>query len=166
MQFYHLEGIYDHSSDFALFRWQLRGGNHILLTKELIENTCSDGFGDTEAFRLTDSAKEEFLVELDNEMLNLPVKGLKRSDSISEKSLFYPEKTQSAIDELSSILQHDHFNGVQKRLSENSMRTGFACLFSGGPGTGKTETAYQIARITGRDIMKVDISCTKSKWFG
>jgi len=46
------------------------------------------------------------------------------------------------------------------------MRTGFACLFSGGPGTGKTETALQIARITGRDIMQVDIAATKSKWFG
>jgi len=31
------------------------------------------------------------------------------------------------------------------------MRKGFACLFSGTPGTGKTETAYQIARETGRN---------------
>jgi SpoVK/Ycf46/Vps4 family AAA+-type ATPase len=46
------------------------------------------------------------------------------------------------------------------------MRTGFACLFSGPPGTGKTETVYQIARQTGRDIMMVDISETKSMWFG
>jgi SpoVK/Ycf46/Vps4 family AAA+-type ATPase len=46
------------------------------------------------------------------------------------------------------------------------MRTGFACLFSGAPGTGKTETARQLARRTGRDIMEVDISETKSMWFG
>jgi SpoVK/Ycf46/Vps4 family AAA+-type ATPase len=46
------------------------------------------------------------------------------------------------------------------------MRTGFACLFWGSPGTGKTETSYQIARLTGRDIMSVDIANTKSKWFG
>jgi SpoVK/Ycf46/Vps4 family AAA+-type ATPase len=46
------------------------------------------------------------------------------------------------------------------------MRTGFACLFSGPPGTGKTETAYQIARETGRDLLMVNIAETKSMWFG
>jgi SpoVK/Ycf46/Vps4 family AAA+-type ATPase len=46
------------------------------------------------------------------------------------------------------------------------MRKGFAALFYGAPGTGKTETVYQIARKTGRDIMMVDISDTKSCWFG
>jgi SpoVK/Ycf46/Vps4 family AAA+-type ATPase len=46
------------------------------------------------------------------------------------------------------------------------MRKGFACLFYGPPGTGKTETVYQIARETGRDIIMVDISETKSCWFG
>jgi SpoVK/Ycf46/Vps4 family AAA+-type ATPase len=55
---------------------------------------------------------------------------------------------------------------VRKRLVEKGMRTGFACLFHGAPGTGKTETVYQIARATGRDIMMVDISETKSMWFG
>ena len=46
------------------------------------------------------------------------------------------------------------------------MRTGFACLFSGSPGTGKTETARQVAKATGRGIIQVDIADTKSKWFG
>ena len=46
------------------------------------------------------------------------------------------------------------------------MRKGFACLFYGAPGTGKTETVYQIARETRRDIMMVDIAETKSMWFG
>lgn len=46
------------------------------------------------------------------------------------------------------------------------MRTCFNCLFFGAPGTGKTETAFQIARISGRDILPIDISATKSCWFG
>ena len=166
MSFRHLEALYEHSSDFTSMKRQIKSGNYALLNMELIENTCDDGFGNTETFRLTDKAKDELLIEMDDLLTNMPVNGLKRYDSINIKNLFYPEKTQRAINELCSLLQTDNFLDVQKRLSENSMRTGFACLFSGGPGTGKTETALQIARITGRDIMQVDIAETKSKWFG
>nr|AGS53927.1 cell division protein FtsH [uncultured bacterium contig00087] len=166
MALYHLEAIYDHSSEFAPIRRLLQNGNYILLTEELIESTCSDGMSDTENFRLTDEAKDEFLVELEESFFNKMPKGMKLHSSIAEKNLFYPEKTQQAINELCSLLQSGYFDDIQKRLSENGMRTGFACLFSGNPGTGKTETAHQIARLTGRDIMPVDISGTKSKWYG
>lgn len=46
------------------------------------------------------------------------------------------------------------------------MRCGFACLFYGAPGTGKTETVLQLARQTGRDIIQVNISEVKSMWVG
>jgi len=46
------------------------------------------------------------------------------------------------------------------------MRKGFACLFYGAPGTGKTETVLQIARQTGRDLMQVDIAGLRDKWVG
>ena len=39
-------------------------------------------------------------------------------------------------------------------------------LLKGEPGTGKTEAVYQLARKSGRDVMKVDLSQTKSMWFG
>ena len=39
-------------------------------------------------------------------------------------------------------------------------------IFYGAPGCGKTETVYQIAKKTGRPIFQVDISNTKSCWFG
>src|SRR5690606_855946 len=39
-------------------------------------------------------------------------------------------------------------------------------IFHGVPGTGKTESVYQLARSSGRNIFKVDISETKSMWFG
>jgi len=55
---------------------------------------------------------------------------------------------------------------VRENLVKSGMRTGFACLFSGAPGTGKTETARQVARATGRGIVQVDIANTKSMWFG
>jgi len=152
-------------SDFHIKR-SLATGRHILFREKIIEHSCSDGFADTDYVCLTRSAKDEFLAELDFVEQNFSVRGLKNAQEIAEKKLFYPAKTNRAIEELYSLLQPGNFTDVQKRLSESGMRTGFACLFSGGAGTGKTETAYQVARITGRDIMHVDIASTKSKWFG
>jgi hypothetical protein len=133
MDFHDLEALYEHNSDFTYMKKQLKNGSYILLKEGLIENTYDDGFGDAESFRLTDKAQDEFLVELEDSLTAAPIKNLKRSDSINAKNLFYPEKTQQAIAELCSLLQPDHFLDVQKRLSENSMRTGFACLYSGSP---------------------------------
>jgi hypothetical protein len=166
MDFHALSVIYEHRSDFTPVKRSLERGQHILLRKELIENTCNDGFSNNTSFRLTEKVKDDFLIEMDVSLSELPEKGLIRANSISEKKLYYPEKTQQKIDELISLLQPDYFQDIQKRLSDSGTRTGFACLFSGGPGTGKTETAYQVARISGRDIVQVDISAVKSKWFG
>ena len=163
---HHLGAFYDHSSTLAGIKRLLKSGNYVLLQRGLIENTCGDGFCDTESFRLTDAVKEEYLSELDICLPNRHVKELRRTGSITAKNLFYPEKTHRAISELTSLLRPENFSAVQKRLSENGMRKGFACLFSGMPGTGKTETAFQIARMCGRDIMQIDIANTKSKWFG
>jgi len=46
------------------------------------------------------------------------------------------------------------------------MRKGFACLFYGFAGTGKTETVYQISRLTKRDIFTLNIAEVQSKWVG
>ena len=65
-----------------------------------------------------------------------------------------------------SILSAERFAQVQERLEKAGMRKGFCCLFYGAPGTGKTETVYQLARATGRDIMRVDVDKIKSCWVG
>ena len=51
-------------------------------------------------------------------------------------------------------------------MKEAGFRCGFACLFYGAPGTGKTETVLQLARQTGRDILQVNVSQIKSMWVG
>ena len=58
------------------------------------------------------------------------------------------------------------YQKIQERMKEKGFRNGFACLFYGSPGTGKTETVYQLARKTGRSIMVVDVPRIKSKWVG
>ena len=46
------------------------------------------------------------------------------------------------------------------------MKPGFTILMYGSPGTGKTSTAKQIAKTTGRSILMVDIPSIQSKWLG
>jgi SpoVK/Ycf46/Vps4 family AAA+-type ATPase len=145
----------------------LRDGDHTLMEMQFIENTNANGFGDRESFKLTDKAKKELLEELDiKQKQGKSKKGLLVSGSLTEKKLFYNDKEAEKIRELTALLKQENFKAVKERLSMNGMRNGFACLFYGAPGTGKTETVYQIARETGRNIMPVDISETKSMWFG
>ena len=68
--------------------------------------------------------------------------------------------------ELQSFFVPENYRKIRERMEQTGFRTGFACLFYGGPGTGKTETVYQLARQTGRDIMVVDVPQIKSKWVG
>lgn len=82
------------------------------------------------------------------------------------QDLIYNETERGQITELSSILSENRFNEVLKRLRSAGMRPGFCCIFYGAPGTGKTETVYQLARCTGRDIMRVEVDKIKSCWIG
>jgi SpoVK/Ycf46/Vps4 family AAA+-type ATPase len=80
--------------------------------------------------------------------------------------MYYNPTEREAIDKLCQLLQPEQFEAIQHRLAESGMRRGFACLSFGAPGTGKTETALQLAKATGRDIMQVNITDIKSKWVG
>ena len=86
--------------------------------------------------------------------------------SITPKQLFYNKREQKAIEQLSLLLQPERFLQVKSELQKQGFRSGFACLFHGAPGTGKTETVLQLARATGRDLMQVNISEIKSMWVG
>ena len=89
-----------------------------------------------------------------------------KAKDLTAKKMFYVEENQRQVEELRSFLEPNQYHEIRERMHQNGFRTGFACLFYGGPGTGKTETAYQLARETGRDIMIVDVPQIKSKWVG
>jgi hypothetical protein len=165
--FHDIDDIYETKGQSRIAQKALQNGTHELLSLGLVENTNSDGFGDRESFKLTDRAKHELLSELDiTEKPGKRDKSFILANSIGGKRLFYNETEEREVAQLTALLREENFEAVQKRLGESGMRTGFACLFSGPPGTGKTETAYQIARETGRDILMVNLAETKSMWFG
>ena len=70
------------------------------------------------------------------------------------------------LEGLAELLDEGHYMSICNRLKEKGRRQGFACLFYGEPGTGKTESVLQMAKKTGRDIMQVNISQVKSMWVG
>ncbi|MEI8204320.1 MAG: ATP-binding protein [Bacteroidota bacterium] len=88
------------------------------------------------------------------------------AESVAAKELYFEEKLQKQLDFFRESLTQDKFTTMQERLQEMAMPKGVAAVFYGAPGTGKTESVYQIAKATGRDILYVDISQTKSMWFG
>ena len=87
-------------------------------------------------------------------------------DLIDQKNLFYNETEKSHMERLDDLLSQEKYPIVKERMKEANMRSGFACLFYGSPGTGKTESVMQLARKTGRNVFQVDIARLRSKWVG
>lgn len=86
--------------------------------------------------------------------------------SINRKELFYNSAEGCQVAQLKQLLSDKGFNGIRARMKDKGLRSGFTCLFYGSPGTGKTETVYQIARESGRDLFIVDVSQIKNCWVG
>jgi len=161
-----LDDLYERRAAYKRNVRELAGGTHRLMQMGWIENACIDGTADSSMFCLTDKARRELLCELDIEMPTVKLSNLMEPKTIKAKSMFYPNAMQQQIDELNNFLDDKQFVQIQQRMADNGFRTGFACLFYGAPGTGKTETVYQLARTTGRSIMLVDVPQIKSKWVG
>ncbi|MDE6340381.1 MAG: ATP-binding protein [Muribaculaceae bacterium] len=164
--FHDIDDLFDDRHIPSWCKRSLRNRTHDLFDEKLIENVNEDGMARSDAFKLTDKAKEELLGELDIQKVGSSQKGLIKYDSLIEKRLIYNASESEQISELTSILTENRFREVQERLEKAGMRKGFCCLFYGAPGTGKTETVYQIARSTGRNIMRVDVDKIKSCWVG
>jgi len=99
-------------------------------------------------------------------MLEEVDESLVKSKSIISKRLYYEPALKRQIESLTSILMNKSFSQFQAKLQEHNLPKGITAIFYGQPGTGKTETAFQIAKRTNRDILMVDLSQLKSKWFG
>jgi len=137
-----------------------------LMEYDLLRTTEDTFFSD---FRLGLSEKGiELFMEEDAVLYNNKKKSrnMIMPDEMKAKELFYDDTFKRYVDFIKESLADDKFTALQERLSEHSLTKGVACIFYGEPGTGKTETAFQIAKATGRAVVHVDISQTKSMWFG
>ena len=87
-------------------------------------------------------------------------------DKIVEKTLYFDDNLDRQLSFIRQSLDEIMFVNLQSRLETKGLPKGMSVIFYGGPGTGKTESVYQLAHQTGRSILHVDISQSKSMWFG
>ena len=166
IRFGDIEDLFDTVGDFNRAKGELRNGEHKLQKKKIVEHRCVDGLVDVTRYKLTESAKRTLLAEMKINEAEEKLADMMDSSRLTPKQLFFPKDIQRQVEELGSFLQPENYQKIQKRMKEKGFRNGFACLFYGSPGTGKTETVYQLARKTGRNIMVVDVPQLKSMWVG
>ena len=161
-----LRYLFDNYSMFNRIMAEMRSGEHQLIQQGWIISVCADGVVSTDRYQLSDKAKQELLAEFKLNISTEKIGNMLAPTELTYKPLFYTENNTKQINELYNVVTPQKFQLIQERMKQYNFRGGFACLFYGGPGTGKTETVYQLAHQTGRHIMVVDVPQIKSKWVG
>lgn len=145
---------------------EFKDKKHPLQKHQLVE-TCEGGLFDSAGLKLTPKGVELYFEE-DASLFENPIntKQLVSHEKITSKRLFFEPNLQRQLSMLTESLREEHYAQLRGRLQEKGLPTGVAALLYGLPGTGKTESVWQLAQQTGRDILHVDISATKTCWFG
>ena len=140
-----------------------------LQRKKVIEFTGIDGMMTKDYFKIKDEIKEDLFADVGGIRKEAPKVSASRklgAAAIGPKELFYNLAEGRQVAQLKELMSEKRFNEIREKMKAKGLRTGFTCLFYGSPGTGKTETVYQIARECGRDLYIVDVSKVKSCWVG
>lgn len=85
---------------------------------------------------------------------------------IKKNKIIYNSSELEAIARIDGVLVEKSFQKLKSNLTSNNLPEGITCLLYGEPGTGKTATVYELARKHKRAVFKVEISETKSMWYG
>ncbi len=160
-----LNELYPKEEEMKVQR-RLKNGLHPLVMYGLV-TVEKDSMFDRAILKLTDKALDLYL-ESDASLFQSAVQDcdIIQPDTIGGKNLFFEPILQQQLSTLQESLQEKAYDALCRRLAEKNLPTGVAVLLYGEPGTGKTESVMQLARATGRKIYHVDISKTKSCWFG
>lgn len=158
--------LFEKSSERIEFIQRVLSDESFLLSNDYIEIVEDNFFNDAE-IKLTDFSINR-IQELGVKLIykNKKNNNLIKPEKIKKINLYFNEKEEKQLELVKHIIHENKFREVQEQLEAKSLPKGITVLFHGAAGTGKTETVLQIARETQRAIMKVDISNTKSMWFG
>ena len=159
--------VFDSASERYRYIHIMTSGQHKLIARKHIELVPS-AFRNTTDLKLSERSVQ-MLKDCDiklffNEKSKKP--NVIEPEKIVSKKLYFNDFEQNQLGLLKKLMTEEMFNETQARLQSKGMPKGITALLHGPPGTGKTETVLQVAKATNREILKVDISDTKSMWFG
>ena len=133
---------------------------------EIIEPAQCDGMRDGASFKFKDEVVSDLFADIKVKTSTLKTVDLNDLAGKPVKQLFYNRAEKEQIDRLGNLIEDESLQKVFSTMKEKGLRTGLICLFYGDPGTGKTETVYQMARRTGRKIMETDVAKLRNCYIG
>lgn len=162
-----LEELIPESAGFSSIACDLIHGWGELRKNGIVEQGYEDGYRSQDSFCLSSKIQESLFFDfLDFRFRTKTPRDVIQYKSIKPRPMFYNERTKKEIDRLGQLISYDNYYSICERLEAQNMPKAFTCLFYGAPGTGKTETVYQLASQTHRDVMKVDLSQLRDKYVG
>ena len=162
------EDVVDYKSKIHYLERNFRAKTLKIAADEIAVPKVIDGIASPTQFHLADSVKERLFAEIGGcreTNGGVPLKTVRIEDIVA-KELFYNSSERDQVQRLTDLLSDEKYRQTCERLKSKGLRTGFSCLFYGGPGTGKTETVYQIARQTRRELVPINVQEIKSCWVG
>ena len=141
-------------------------GNLALQIEGIIEPVKGDGMLDGASFCFNEEVIRDLFADIRFKKAALKTVGVDDLASKPVKELFYNDDETLQIGRLGALLEEESLQKVFTSMKEKGLRTGLTCLFYGSPGTGKTETVYQMARRTGRSILEADVAKLRNCYVG
>jgi hypothetical protein len=153
------------SSHRVRYIQSIYSGECKLVSNELLEYRQSRFFNDVElqvTEKTADLLQEDQIAIFKQKKKSNTIK----PETIGAKTLFYSDREETQITTVREMMMESTYVQLINRLKGKNLPLNLNILLFGAPGTGKTETVLQLAKASGREIMKVEISQTKSMWFG
>jgi hypothetical protein len=166
---------YIHSSrtNIQRLRQDILDGTWLPIVEGLVEITGSNVMEFNPDLQLTDAGFDHFLSELDPVTLRMIRKKMSsvrtpllESKAINKVDLFFSDELKRKTTRIAQLFSAGEFARYQAQIPKSARMRGLTVLFHGGPGCGKTEFALQLSRLTGRPLMKIQVTDFMSKWVG